>query len=500
MKRIPRRYPACLLSLFLTLSLSYGCAGTRALPQQAVPTDAVAALQDSIDAILQDSTLRRTYAEVKVVSLATGEVLYQRNSDHLLHPASNQKLLTTLAALHYLTPSYTFQTILYADSSAVGDSVIAGDVFLKGYGDPDFSTEDLHGMVDRLLAMGIHRIEGDIVCDDTYFDSLRVGVGWMWDDGPVGGYFSPISAIALNSNTVELQVGPGDSVGSPVRVQLLPSTHYVTIDNQATTAAESDTAAELEVHRARLANEIQITGALRLNARAKSFSVDVVDPALYLGTVFREQLLSSGVQVEGQVRRGIAPDSLKPVVVHESAPLTLVVYHTNKVSDNLSAEMLLKAVGASVAGPPGTAEKGLAAIRQMFVDIGVDTSSFELVDGSGVSRYNLIAPDILVEWLRFAYQNPRLRPDFIASLPIAGVDGTLDDRMRGTAAQGVLRAKTGSLAGISTLAGYTTTADGEPLAFSMMFGNFLGSPDPIRDVQDRIGALLTSFRRRLRAD
>lgn len=268
MSHRPALRPAALLS-FSLLWFVLGCAGTRGVSERREEVDAVTALRSAIDAVLQDPALRQTYAQIKVVSLATDEVLYERNSD------------------------------------------------------------------------------------DSYFDSLRVGTGWMWDDGPVGGYFSPISAISLNSNAVELRVTPGDSVGAPVSFRLLPLTGYMTVENRAATVADSDTITEPEVRRDPLANRITISGGLPISSAEESFVIDVVEPALYLGTVFREQLAAAGIRVEGEVRRGITPDSVVPLVVHESSPLTFVVHHTNKPSDNLSAEMLLKAVGATVFGPPG---------------------------------------------------------------------------------------------------------------------------------------------------
>lgn len=495
----PRLPAARRLALFCltTLWFHFGCASLRPTTRPAPEVDAVAVLTHALDTALSDSALQQTHAHVKIVSLARDEILYQRDGRYLLHPASNQKLLTTAAALNFLGPSYRFKTLLYADSGAVSDSVVSGNLYLKGFGDPGLSTADLHHMVDELTTLGIGLIEGDIVCDDTYFDSLRVGVGWMWDDGPVGGYYSPISALALNSNTVELRIRPGEYPEEPVRVRMLPPTAYMTIDNQAVTLSRPDSAMELEVRRDPLRNRVEVLGGMPVGTSEETYLVDVVDPALYAGTVFHEMLAGAGIEVRGRVLKGVVPDSVVVLLVHESAPLSQAVQYTNKESHNLSAEMLLKGVGAAFMGPPGTAEKGLDAIRLMFTEIGVDTSRLEIVDGSGVSRYNLISPDILIEWLRAAYENPRWGAEFVASLPIAGVDGTLENRMRGTPAEGVLRAKTGSLAGISSLAGYTTTEDGETLAFSMIFGHFVGEPGPIRRVQDRIGAILTSFRRQL---
>jgi D-alanyl-D-alanine carboxypeptidase/D-alanyl-D-alanine-endopeptidase (penicillin-binding protein 4) len=194
------------------------------------------------------------------------------------------------------------------------------------------------------------------------------------------------------------------------------------------------------------------------------------------------------------VQRGLAPAKVKILAEH-GAPILPVLINLNKISDNLTAELLLKTIGAEKFGRPGTAGKGVRAIRQFLGNIGVDTTAVNTADGSGVSRYNLVTPAELVSLLAAMWKNFAIRNEFAATLPIAGVDGTLRNRMKGTAAEGVIHAKTGTLSGVSTLSGYTMTADGEELAFSMMMQHYLDSASAIRPVQDRIGTELCAFRR-----
>jgi D-alanyl-D-alanine carboxypeptidase/D-alanyl-D-alanine-endopeptidase (penicillin-binding protein 4) len=241
-------------------------------------------------------------------------------------------------------------------------------------------------------------------------------------------------------------------------------------------------------------NTIVVTGGLAFNSQPKEFFIEVVEPANYTGTLFAEMLASEHISLAGKILKGVAPDSSVKLVEHRSAPLSDLISHTNKVSDNLYAELILKTLGVEQQGTPGTAKKGLSAIKQFFHEIEVDTTAFELADGSGVSRYNVVSPDQIIALLQAMYADFRVQAEFLASLPIAGVDGTLEKRMKGTAAAGKLRAKTGSLRGTSALSGYTTTADGEPLAFSMIMEHFVVPIAKIRAVQDRIGALISGFR------
>ncbi|NOX37766.1 MAG: D-alanyl-D-alanine carboxypeptidase/D-alanyl-D-alanine-endopeptidase [Calditrichaeota bacterium] len=452
-----------------------------------------------LDRILQDSVLQQTRTGIKIVSLETGEVLYQRNSQKLFHPASNMKLLTTAAALKYLGPNYRFRTVLLADSGSVVDSIVKGNLYLKGYGNPDLTTEDLRDIIRELKRRGIRRIDGNLICDASFFDDLYWGKGWMWDDVS-SWYFAPISALSVNDNCVTVYVKPGSIPGSPLQVEVEPPTAYVAIDNRGQTVAVEDTSAHatLTVERKWKTpeNTIVVEGTLPVGAAIQKFVIDVVNAPLYVGTLFKELLLQDSVAFRGQVLRGVAPENAVPLVTHFSDPLTLVIYNTNKISDNLSAEMILKTLAAEVKGEPGTAAHGVAIIREYLNQLGVDSATYQIVDGSGVSRYNLITPDLMIALLQDMYRDFRFQAEFQTSLPIAGVDGTLSDRMRGTPAQGILRAKTGTLSGVSALAGYTTTADGEPVAFSIIMEHFVGSAARVRAVQDRIGSAISAFSRK----
>ena len=459
------------------------------------PSKSVQRLQAEIDATLNDPFIASSNVGVKIVSLETGEVLYEKDAEKLYHPASTMKLITAAAALVKLSPNHRFHTKLYMDH--LEDSQISRNIYLKGRGDPVFDSNDLEKMVERLVEMDIKELQGDIVVDETYFDAVRWGKGWMWDDGPIGGYYPHLSALTINRNGVLVRISPGTKVGDSVRVHLHPPTQYMKIVNEATTVGHSEKT-RLTIERkdgSAEENVLMVGGVMAIGQAGMNRRVDVLDPALYCGTLLREMLAKRGVTLQGKVRYGEVPEGTAEIITHVSPPLSRIVWEMNKPSDNLIAELLLKTIGAELRGAPGTAKKGLGAISNLLGEIGVDRGYYTFADGSGVSRYNLVTASLLTDLLIYMFHNFTVMPEYLASLPVGGVDGTLTRRMRGMSAEGILRAKTGTLRGLTALAGYTTTADGETVAFAIIVSNYLGSASPRRTLQDKIGDILTQFSR-----
>ena len=484
----------------LCCTVLYGCGTPPTIevppPVPPKPSAAVQRLQAEIEATLNDPLLASSNVGVKIVSLVTGEVLYEKDAEKLYHPASTMKLITAAAALVKLGPNYRFRTTLYADR--LEDNRVLGNIYLKGSGDPVFNSNDLEKMVERLVEIDIKELQGDIVVDETFFDAVRWGKGWMWDDGPIGGYYPHLSALTINRNGVFVRISPGTKVGDPVRVHLDPPTQYMRIVNEAMTVGSSE---EVRVRLKRKngsdeENVLMVNGAMAIGQTEMNRRVDVLDPALYCGTLLRELLAERDVTLQGTVRYGAVPEEATTITEHVSPPLSRILWDMNKPSDNLIAELLLKTIGAEIKGTPGTGEKGLGAINEFLGEIGMEAAGYALADGSGVSRYNLVTTSLLTDLLVYMFHNFAVMPEYLASLPVGGVDGTLTRRMRGMAAAGVLRAKTGTLRGITTLAGYTVTADGETVAFSILVSNYLGSASPRRTLQDKIGNIFTRFNRR----
>ena len=481
----------------LCCTVLYSCGTSSTIkvppPTPPKPSEAVQRLQAKIETTLNDPSLVSSNVGMKVVSLKTGEVLYEKDAEKLYHPASTMKLITAATALVKLGPNYRFHTTLYTDP--VEDNL--GNIYLKGGGDPVFDSNDLGKMVERLVEMDTKALQGDIVVDETYFDAIRRGKGWMWDDGPIGGYYPHLSALTINRNGVHLRISPGSKVDDPVRIHLDPPTQHMKIVNDATTVGASEKT-RLTIKREDgpiEANILMIDGVMTIGQAEMNRRVDVLDPALYCGTLLREMLAEQGVPLYGTVRYGEVPEEAVEIIQHISPPLSRILWEMNKPSDNLIAELLLKTIGAELRGVPGTAKKGLGAISNLLGEIGVDRGYYTFADGSGVSRYNLVTASLLTDLLVYMFRNFAVMPEYLASLPVGGVDGTLTRRMRGMSAEGVLRAKTGTLRGITTLAGYTVTADGETLVFSILVSNYLGSVRPRRALQDKIGDILTRFSR-----
>lgn len=458
--------------------------------------DARARLAAEIGRALADPSMAASGAGVLVVSLDAGDTLYSREADRLLTPASNLKLFTAAAALSLLGPDHRFVTPLLATGPVDGDTLF-GDLVLVGRGDPDLVTADLAALADSLVATGARVVAGDVRADPSWFDDVEWGAGWMWDDGPYW-YWPYVSALTLNDNVVAVTVRPGAAPGAPVTVTLDPPTDYMRVTATATTT-DAGSAADLEVERhwTPRANAIDVRGSVPAGAEPVVELRSVEDPALYAATVLREILAARGVEVLGAVRRGpLAGAPADTVARHVSASLAASVRNFLKVSDNLTGELLVKTMGAEAAGPPGTYESGLAAERAFLArEVGLDTLGFRLADGSGVSRYNLVTSRQIVRLLDHMAGRAELAPAWLDALPVAGVDGTLEGRLEGTAAAGKARAKTGTLSGVTAISGYVPSATGERLAFSIIMEFFVGPAGPRRAVQDAIVAALARFAR-----
>ncbi|MGE5314440.1 MAG: D-alanyl-D-alanine carboxypeptidase/D-alanyl-D-alanine-endopeptidase [Acidobacteriota bacterium] len=487
MKHYFRLFPL----LFLALALFAGCSSSR-IAERAASPDAEA-FRSTIDSILARPIFRPTITTMKIVSLKTGEVLYERTPQLLMRPASNMKLLTTATALMRLGTSFAFTTRLYADGS-VADSVLHGNLYIRGSGDPDLNSSSLAGMIASVRAKGIRAIDGDLAGDASYFDEKRWGTGWMWDDEP-SGFAAFNSALSLNRNCVEVRVTPSDTIGLPPRVVLSPETAYMTVENTAVTSG-MNTKSTLEVSRRffERTNTITVSGAIPAGSRPRSELITVLYPEQYLLTAAKEELQRQGIAFNGRIRMAQVPFTAQLLAEHVQ-PIDSMIIFLNKVSDNLSAENTLKTISAEARHAPGSTEDGVSLVKETLAGFGIDSTAFLMVDGSGVSHYNLLTSEVYVKLLEGMYAQKNVFDLYYRSLPVAGVDGTLDTRMRNTPAQGNLHAKTGTISGVTTLAGYVTTADGEMLAFSMMMQNFIGSSEPYRRAQDAIGAFMAGYRR-----
>ncbi|MDI6829058.1 MAG: D-alanyl-D-alanine carboxypeptidase/D-alanyl-D-alanine-endopeptidase [Armatimonadota bacterium] len=437
-----------------------------------------------IEQALSDPSLRHGLQGVLIESLRDNRLIYEKNADLVFIPASNFKILVSAAALDTLGPNYRFKTFLFVNGTQTADGVLKGDVIIKGRGDPVLKYEHIEKMASSLKEIGIKVIEGNIVGDDTWFDSIRLGWGWSWDNEPYY-YSAQISALNLNENIIDVWVRPGNKVGDPAVVKLSPPTSYVTVVNECrTSSAKSEKT--IFIDRLRGKNVIRVTGTVALDYKPErpEEAITVEEPTLFACHRLIEVLRTQGIEVKGQAVRGKKPKDARYVMSIISPPLSEILRLLNKPSDNLIAEVLLKTLGAERKGK-GSASAGEQVELDFLKKIGADITAISISDGSGLSRHNLISPRNLVTILKYMYNHKHSKV-YLESLPIAGVDGTLRKRMKGTPAEGNVRAKTGYVGRVCTLSGFVTTKAGEPLVFSIMFNHHLCSHSDAIAVMDKI--------------
>ncbi len=442
-----------------------------------------------------------------VVSLTHGDTLFSWNADRRFIPASNAKLFTTAAALHYLGTDHRFVTVLFADGR-VRNGDLDGDLVLYGTGDPTFAMDPtiLQLFADSVVAAGIRRVRGDLVGDASFLGGELRGPGWE-PDNLTSGYAARPSALGANGNRIEVVVEPGSRRGAPAEVHVEPRNGYYRLANAATTGAEGS-ATRVRVRRGRARATVEISGSIALDAGAWSQSVLVEEPALFAASLLRTLLEDRGVVITGVTRPMVDNTSTRAhtmlarsagrsdgfagaLAVHRSPPLGELVGFINHQSHNLSAELAFRTVGR-MQGGNGTFSSGARAVARFLTDeVGIPRRAVQVTDGSGLSVLDLASPRSLVQLLGYMRTAAEGR-DFYASLPVVGWG--LRPRMTHTAAIGRLRAKTGTLGGVSSLSGYVTAVGGEELAFALVV-NSARSIEAARDVQDSIGARLASFNR-----
>ncbi len=475
-----------------------GCAGLYKQRTDAIPERRLAW---QIDQQIETPELQTAMVGIMVQAASTGEVLYQHNASTLLMPASNQKILTAAAALIKLGPEFRYQTPVYI-SGRIEAGVLKGDLIVVASGDPTFSCrfcdDKANGFVfrswaDSLHARGIYAIEGDIIGIDDLFDDEPLGYGWSLNNLSYG-YAAPIGAFMYNENMARLFV-LSDSSGDYMSLKLRPDPGYLQLEPDLEIHPE---ATALSIRRIPETNRLKVMGRVQPGEYYIE-NVSIHDPTLHFLNALKWELVMLGIPVYGQPRDADHlndPERLaskRLLFIHRSVPFKNVLNVLMKESQNLYAESLVKLLGARF-GKGGSFEEGAKVVKATLRRLGVDENAYSYKDGSGLSRYNYISRAQLATILRNMYYH-RYGQIFREALPIAGVDGTIDYRLRGTIAQGRIFAKTGTISNARCLSGYAITRDGETLVFSTMFNNFLCDVNVVMDVQDRICLLLSSFSR-----
>jgi D-alanyl-D-alanine carboxypeptidase/D-alanyl-D-alanine-endopeptidase (penicillin-binding protein 4) len=447
----------------------------------------IAPFRRRVAAVLAGPEARRASWGVVVADAATGRTLYALNADRYFLPASNAKLFTAALALATLGPDYRFRTTLETSATVDAGGVLHGDLVLVGRGDPDLSNrvfpfvekEQFEGPPERALAeladqavgRGIRRISGDVVADTSYFTDGPYPPGWTLDD-LVAHYGAAVSAIAVNDNALEIKIVPGAAPGQPASFTVAPWPGPYQFTNEITTVAPG-AEPQLSVRRDPGSLAITLSGAVPLRAAQEKVELGMDRPAEYAAALLEHLLVARGVRIDGtaRVERAPAPLAAPRTVLaeHLSPPLSQEIRFLLKTSENLHAEMVLRAC-ARVATGVGSTEAGLKLERQFLEKIGIRPEEVRLEDGSGLSRYDLVTPEAVVALLRAA-AGESWGAIFRDALPVAGEDGTLAERMKESPARGRIAAKTGSLDHAHALSGYATTLSGDRLIFAIFVNN-----------------------------
>lgn len=397
-------------SIYITLLLANFSAGK----------DKVGELASALDSIVNSVGCN---VSVQVASADKYDLLYEHNPHQKMIPASITKLITAAAAIDILGINYDFKTVAYTDDNNINDGIIDGNLYLKGYGDPDLTSENINYLAKQISEKNIKEITGNIIYDDSYLDDQHYGIANYYSGDTRQSYWPYISALNLNKN-------PGN-----------------------------------------------------------------YNPASASANVLSDALSSLGVKIGGITISGITPVAAKEVAELSHA-LYDVISHMNKESDNHSAITVFKVIGAKFDSPPGSIAKGEAAVTDFLTSMGNPRSIFEIIEGSGLSRFNAVNSDLYIRLLKYMYDDVKTFNYFYSSLAIAGQDGTLRNRMIGTEAEKNVHAKTGTLNSVSSLSGYAVSRDSELLIFYIAMNGFGGSANQERYRQDQICETLCQFSRK----
>ena len=488
------------------------CAATNQQAPHEYAAETPSGFAGAVAAILAGNPVNKGEWGILVKDASTGEVLYQQNADRYFVPASNMKLFTTALALARLGPDYRFRTTLETPGALSADGKVTGDLILVGRGDPNLSNrkfpyalkEEFDGppekavaeLADDLVAKGVKEITGDVVGDDSYFPRERYPEGWEIDD-MVWEYGAAISAIVVDDNSVALTLTPGEKLGDPVQALVVPATPEFSVNNQVVTAAPG-VKADLTLTRDPGGSAVTVIGTLPARSNPRKLLLAIQEPALHAAAMLRRLLQERGVRMDGTVRALHSPpgppagEKRTVLAEHLSIPLGESVQLLNKISQNLHAEMLLRT--AARQAETWTKPEDLYKFPQDFyASAGIAPDDVVQYDASGLSRHDLATPRAIAALLFYAEKQPWFSVYF-SSLPVAGVDGTLESNLKNTPAAGRMHAKTGSVEHVRTRSGYVDLPDGRRLIFSFMSNNLAGKNHEASDALDALSvAMIEQF-------
>ncbi len=451
-----------------------------------VAAAAAGPLAGRLQQLMNAPVLKRSELGIVVYDLTAGKPVYSYQADKLFRPASIEKLITGITALDLLGADHPFTTSVYY-TGEVKDSVLHGDLYVVGGFDPEFGEPEMNALVDEVCRLSIRRIDGRVVGDVSMTDSLYYGSGWSWDDATYD--FQPcLSPLLFNKGVVKVMASPavGDTVAT---VNVTPASTYYTICNQTRCHTSGTEPFRVTRNWLQQGNDILVSGTVK---STQSRTISLYGSADFFMTTFVDRLRERGLTVDSAYCFGELPrtDQSAMMVGQTAHTLQQVITRALKKSDNLSAEAMLRQLARTEEKSSHlSAEDGVTRIQELMKLLGHDPKQYCIVDGSGVSLYNYVTPTLLLDFLKYAYSKPEIYEVLHDALPIAGVDGTLAGRMRGTKAHKRVFAKTGTLTGISSLAGYALTSRNHLLAFVIINQNILKAAEA-RSFQNRVCAEL----------
>lgn len=480
---------ASALALVLTCSLPH----TAAAKQGA----ARAWLKTELDKLATDSRLAPAHVGVVVMQAKDGMALYAREPDRLVSVASNVKIVTSTAGLALLGSEFRFKTAVYAPGYAGGPTV-EGDLYLKGFGDPSLRMGDLDRFAALVREMGVKEVKGALVLDESYFDAQRLPP--QFETRKTDAYYRPVvGALSLEENTIAVRIRGAAQPGLPAQVMVMPRTRYVKVRNKMMTVNRRRRM-RLGVSALKRGQTTLVLarGRVRVGYQGRWYRKRIGHAGIYTGTTFLEALARRGVKIHKlKIKRGRVPKKTKPLAQLVSRPLGDLTRRLNKVSSNFMAEQLLKVMGAELFGAPGSWAKGLKAVARHLAKLGIPAGSYVLKNGSGLYDASSLSPRQIVKVLRAAHRDFRYSADFVSSLAIAGVDGTLSHRFIGSGAERYVRAKTGTLAQVVALSGFAAASANKkrrPLVFSILITDLPdGRIKVAREVADSMARVLVTY-------
>ncbi|MFC1492969.1 D-alanyl-D-alanine carboxypeptidase/D-alanyl-D-alanine-endopeptidase [candidate division KSB1 bacterium] len=493
----PIKY-SCLLLIILLLN----CTSVRELQQRT----SLDRLREDIDLLLDDPRFYHGNIGLMIESLDTGEIIYQKNPYKLFMPASNMKLFTTAASLVRLGPEHKFETELLISGDQDQDGTLKGDLLIIGSGDPSFGStyfletpeEIFDPWIEELKLRGISRIEGNIIGDDDIFDDSRYGAGWEYDDLQYS-YAAPTGGLCFADNCIKVTIIPGLQPGDTAVVKIEPDITLFSFRNSAVTVEPTNIQGIIT---SRDVGErlINISGTISIDHSPVSRYISVENPTIYAVSVFKERLERSGIEVTGEAQdiddlgsEYYEGKEWETIALTESPELHEIINVLNKVSHNFFADQLLKTLGKEFRDS-GSFSSGATVLKGFLSSAGIDPNNYFQYDGSGLSRYTLVMPVQILTLLKYM-KNHRYSEYYFSSLPVAGVDGTIENRMKNSPAENKVHAKTGTIRWARGLSGYVIGKDGEEFVVAMLINHYINPTSLSSYLQDKLYIMLANFER-----